>query len=84
MEVRTVWHQRMADYYREIDRRLQNEPTTGLLTLEDNLRRERIERASADMHRIAALVETVIGKGLLSRDIRNLADRIGDINKIKA
>ena len=37
--------------------------------------------AVIELHRIAAMIEQKIGKGLLSEDIRNCADRLNELTK---
>lgn len=37
--------------------------------------------AVIELHRIAALIENKIGKGQLSEDIRNCADRLNQLTK---
>lgn len=39
--------------------------------------------AIIELHRIAALIETKIGKGQLSEDIRNCADRLHELTKVQ-
>jgi len=39
--------------------------------------------AIIELHRIAALIENKIGKGQLSEDIRNCADRLHMLTKVQ-
>ncbi len=39
--------------------------------------------AIIELHRIAALIENKIGKGQLSEDIRNCADRLHELTKVQ-
>jgi hypothetical protein len=44
-------------------------------------RQAKFEQAVMDLHSVARLVESTVGKGLLSEDIRDCADRLHKLTK---
>jgi hypothetical protein len=44
-------------------------------------REEKFQAAVIELHNIARMVETTVGRGLLSEDLRNCADRLHQLTR---
>ena len=42
---------------------------------------KQLDQAVIDLHNIARLIETAIGSGALSEDVRKCADRLHELNR---